>query len=89
MKETVKLKIIGRVQGVGFRFWVKVQAQKLKINGYAKNLRDGSVEILASGNKTKIKELEKICNEGPSNAYIKSINLQTKNYVNFKGFDIF
>ena len=89
MKETVKMKIIGKVQGVGFRFWVKVQAQKLKINGYAKNLKDGSVEILASGKKTKIKELEKICNKGPSNAFVKSINLQNKSFVNFEGFDIF
>ncbi len=89
MKETVKLKINGRVQGVGFRYWVKVQAQKLKINGYAKNLEDGSVEILASGNKAKIKELEKICNQGPSNAFIKSVNLQTTNYIIFEGFKIF
>ena len=90
MKETVKLKINGRVQGVGFRYWVKVQAQRLKINGYAKNLADGSVEILASGKKTKIKELEKICNQGPSNAFVESVNLQIKkNYICFEGFNIF
>ena len=89
MKETVKLKINGRVQGVGFRYWAKVQAKRLKINGYAKNLADGSVEILASGKKTKIKELEKICNQGPSNAFVKSVNLQTKNYICFEGFNIF
>ena len=89
MKETVKLKINGRVQGVGFRYWAKVQAKRLKINGYAKNLADGSVEILASGKKTKIKELEKICYQGPSNASVESVNLQTKNYTSFEGFNIF
>ncbi len=39
----------GRVQGVGFRFFVETVARKLKVKGFVKNLSDGTVEILAIG----------------------------------------
>ncbi|MBI2742385.1 MAG: acylphosphatase [Chlamydiales bacterium] len=44
----------GRVQGVGFRATAKRHADKLDITGYAKNLPDGSVEIVMQGEKTKL-----------------------------------
>lgn len=47
----LKLKIYGRVQGVGYRYFIKNVALKLNILGYVKNLPDGSVEILAKGNE--------------------------------------
>lgn len=41
----------GHVQGVGFRYWVKSQAKKHNITGYAKNLEDGRVEVVAEGKR--------------------------------------
>ncbi len=56
-KETLQAKLYrvsGTVQGVGFRFFVSRVARQLGINGYAKNLRDGRVEVYAIGTPTKL-----------------------------------
>jgi len=55
----VKLIASGRVQGVGFRDFVCRIASSLELVGYAKNLPDGTVEIVAEGEETKIYELKK------------------------------
>lgn len=45
----IKMQVFGRVQGVGFRYMTKMVADRLHLSGYAKNLDDGSVEIMAEG----------------------------------------
>jgi acylphosphatase len=50
----VKITVHGVVQGVGYRALVMEMAMQLKIKGYAKNMPDGSVEVLAIGEKGKI-----------------------------------
>lgn len=47
----------GRVQGVGFRWFVRTQALELGLTGYARNLPDGRVEVLAQGPRSATEEL--------------------------------
>lgn len=49
--------VTGTVQGVAFRAWVQGQAQSLGVTGWARNLADGAVEILAQGDETAVQEL--------------------------------
>ena len=68
-------KVYGRVQGVGFRFFCYNWAKNLKIFGYAKNLNDGSVEILAQGREENLQKfLEKI-KQGPKLAKIEKLEV--------------
>jgi len=52
-----KIWVHGRVQGVGFRYNTQSEAKKLGLNGYARNLDDGSVEVLACGEAQQVEAL--------------------------------
>ena len=52
----IRALVTGRVQGIGYRWFVQDTARALKINGWVKNLYDGSVEISAEGTKDKLDE---------------------------------
>jgi acylphosphatase len=47
----------GHVQGVGFRWWTRCRARELKLTGWARNLEDGRVEVLAQGSRQACEEL--------------------------------
>lgn len=71
-KESVikHLKIEGRVQGVGFRYYTRKTANKYAINGWVKNMEDGTVEVvLAGAEKAVLKMMEKL-KDGPSSARV-------------------
>jgi len=51
---TVHLVISGKVQGVFYRASAKEQAEKLQINGWVKNTKEGNVEVLASGSEESL-----------------------------------
>ncbi|HXM95073.1 MAG TPA: acylphosphatase [Candidatus Dormibacteraeota bacterium] len=57
--------ISGLVQGVGFRYFTQRAAEKLNISGYARNLRDGRVEVFAMGTAPKLNELRSLLERGP------------------------
>ena len=82
------LVIRGRVQGVGYRYFIYNIADNLGLTGYAKNLFNGDVEIYAEGNLELLKELVKKAKEGPSGAHVEKMNtewLEFKNkYSNFE-----
>ena len=65
--------IRGRVQGVFFRASTREQALKLDVSGYAKNLADGSVEVLAGGSDQALDALQKWLREGPPSARVESV----------------
>lgn len=56
----------GHVQGVGFRYWTKTQAKKLGLTGYAKNLADGRVEVVAEGAEEDVDTLAALLREDPT-----------------------
>lgn len=69
--------ISGRVQGVWYRASTQRMAQNLEITGYAKNLPDGRVEVLAYGTKENVEALQKWLWEGPPNAEVNTVEEKT------------
>lgn len=58
----------GHVQGVGFRWWTTYHARRLDLTGYARNLSDGRVEVLARGPRDACERLLELLGEQPSTA---------------------
>lgn len=58
----------GHVQGVGFRWWTRSRALELGLAGYAKNLVDGRVEVVAEGDALGVDKLKALLEEQPSSA---------------------
>lgn len=77
----------GRVQGVGFRYFVYRNAEKLKLNGYTQNLANGDVITVVEGEKDLIEKLVDIISAGPSHAFIKNTKVTWSN--SFKEFSTF
>lgn len=67
--------IKGKVQGVGYRQFVKAQASKQVLTGWVQNLPDGSVEAIIQGEKEKIDALIAMCKIGPFMADVKDIEV--------------
>ncbi len=65
--------ISGRVQGVGFRYFVLRQAQALGLAGWVRNLRDGRVEVLAAGGEGAMAALEGRLWSGPPTAQVVEV----------------
>jgi len=64
----------GRVQGVGFRWFVWREAGRLGLKGVARNLADGTVEVLAEGQDEALGELERALGRGPAAARVESVD---------------
>jgi acylphosphatase len=69
----VRLRIEGRVQGVGFRWWALGQARGLGLRGWVRNRRDGSVEALAIGEPPALEAFAEACGRGPAGAAVRSV----------------
>jgi acylphosphatase len=69
----VRLVIRGRVQGVGYRWWARGQARRLKLAGWVRNRSDGAVELLAAGSPGAVEQLIGACRHGPSAAEVSSV----------------
>ena len=63
----------GRVQGVGFRYFVVREARALGLAGWVRNLPDGEVEVLASGDPDVVSAFEGRLWEGPPHAKVSSV----------------
>jgi acylphosphatase len=66
--------VSGRVQGVGFRFFVERMAAKLGLGGYVKNLFDGRVEVYAIGSVEQLEALKEALRRGPPMAYVDRVD---------------
>ncbi|MGA2967809.1 MAG: acylphosphatase [Candidatus Levyibacteriota bacterium] len=82
--------VLGLVQGIGFRYFVKSNARRLKLSGWVRNTDDGRVEVLAQGPREKIEKLIKLCEKGPFLAEVKSVQVQwekeEERYISFEAF---
>jgi acylphosphatase len=65
--------VSGRVQGVGYRDWVVRTAQRTGLTGWVRNLRDGRVEILVSGDEAALNALIEGSREGPPLARVDHV----------------
>ncbi|HEY5643005.1 MAG TPA: acylphosphatase [Woeseiaceae bacterium] len=86
--ETRLFTVQGRVQGVWFRDSTRREAERLGITGHAKNLMDGSVEVLASGPSSALDELATWLRQGPPLAAVKAVDVVTVAHQDIRGFRI-
>jgi len=63
---TFRYVVHGRVQGVGYRYFVMRAAASLRVTGFARNMPGGSVEVVAEGSEDSLAELEARLREGPA-----------------------
>jgi len=79
----------GRVQGVGFRFFVLKQAVALGLTGWVRNTPDGMVEVQAEGDSSSQEELLAALREGPNAAYVRDVKWHYSHATGeFSDFDI-
>lgn len=71
--ETFHIEIVGKVQGVGFRYFARERARELGIAGWVKNKSDGNVEIAAAGEAVALGKFHNAVGEGPSGAQISEV----------------
>jgi acylphosphatase len=64
----------GRVQGVGYRYFVLREASALGVTGFARNLADGTVEVVAEGADDALARLEARLREGPSFSSVEAVD---------------
>lgn len=67
--------VSGVVQGVFFRYSTKRKALELNVVGFAKNLDDGRVEVIAEGQENKLKELIAYLHTGPTYAHVTNVEV--------------
>ncbi|MCS7245196.1 MAG: acylphosphatase [candidate division WOR-3 bacterium] len=82
------IKVYGRVQGVGYRYFAQKHARKLGIKGFAENKPDGSVYMEITGEEENLKKFIEILKEGPPLAIVEKIEYEEINkrleYSNFE-----
>ena len=81
--------ISGKVQGVGFRNFTQMNAKQLGINGYAKNLPNGKVEVVAEADKARLDALVVLLKKGPRFARVDSLEVDERPFTGeYKTFGI-
>ncbi|MBN7824428.1 acylphosphatase [Bowmanella dokdonensis] len=86
-KQCIKARVTGKVQGVFFRKSTQARALQLGLSGYAKNLADGSVEVLACGKKSDLEELVAFLREGPPASDVSDVQVNPAAVTDTEGFD--
>ena len=72
--EVLRLIVRGKVQGVGFRWFVADEARRLGLSGWVRNNADGTVELCASGPSSALQSLESRVREGPRGARVTGVD---------------
>ena len=87
MKERAHFLVTGRVQGVGYRYSTCIEARRLGLTGWVRNLPDSRVEIMAEGEGDAIRSLLAWCRRGPCMASVHDVKSQ---FLECRGrFDVF
>jgi len=89
--ESVRIRALvrGVVQGVGFRYFVLNAARAAGLVGFVKNLRDGSVEIIAEGPREELERFARDISEGPGRGLVRDVQLGwAESTGEFESFDV-
>jgi acylphosphatase len=78
----------GRVQGVGYRYFVLRQAEALGVCGFARNLPDGAVEVVAEGSAEVLAAFEALLRDGPAFAEVTGVEREESPGRGSSGFHI-
>jgi len=88
MKTGVQVRIKGRVQGVGFRYFAQRKAGEFGISGFARNMPDGSVYIEAEGEEDDLQQFLSACRKGPGSSLVQAVEIYPCPPCNHTGFEI-
>lgn len=81
--------VSGFVQGVGFRQFIKKEAQKFNLKGWVKNIDRGRVEALFDGEKEVIEKIIRECKKGPFLAEVKDVDVEWEDKnMDFNNFEL-
>ena len=75
-KARLTARVTGRVQGVGYRWFVQAEAERLELGGSVRNLPDGAVAVEAEGPRPKLLVLLKRLHEGPPAARVERVDAE-------------
>ena len=89
MRIARRFAVTGRVQGVGFRYFVQEAADREGVTGYVRNLPDGSVEAYVEGEAEAVIRVERAIRMGPGGARVTHVNVDDEEPAGaYKGFSI-
>lgn len=84
-----RISVEGYVQGIFFRASTRQKAQQLDVSGWVRNRWDGTVEVLAEGEESRVAELIRWCHQGPPGASVTHVRVEEGPFRGeFTGFDI-
>ena len=87
-RRTVRVRLEGRVQGVGFRYWTERAATDLGLDGWVRNRRDGGVEAVFSGDADAVARMLTRCHQGPPSARVDFVKVLAETQVPQPGFEV-
>jgi acylphosphatase len=88
MIQCFQVTIQGRVQGVGFRYWLKSLADQSGVCGIVKNLPDGGVYAEIESEESVALEIIEKCRQGPPLAHVSRLAIMESSVKNYTGFSI-
>ncbi|MBA2322149.1 MAG: acylphosphatase [Deltaproteobacteria bacterium] len=75
MAKRIQIRVQGRVQGVSYRDATRVEAERLGLTGWVRNLQDGAVVLEAQGDDDRLSALEAWCRVGPPSARVEAVEV--------------
>ena len=87
-RRCVRALVIGRVQGVGFRWAAQQRAQDIGVDGWVRNLTDGRVEVHAEGEQRDVQLFVDWLREGPRHAGVDRLEVVEDEPAGPEGFDV-
>jgi acylphosphatase len=88
MSTAVTVKVIGRVQGVGFRWYAVREAERLGVRGWVRNEPDESVSAQLEGGEQAVEAMVAWCRRGPSSAVVRDVAVTEARPTGAASFDI-
>lgn len=86
--QTISITVTGKVQGVFYRQSTKEKAIELNISGIVRNLPNGDVQIIATGDSDNLNALAEWCWQGPRKAVVTSVQFEPRALEHFEDFKI-
>jgi acylphosphatase len=87
-RRCVAVRVTGRVQGVGFRYWTEREALKHGLDGWVRNERDGSVRAVIAGSEEAVSAMLEAFMQGPDSAVVTDVIREPAEDEGFDGFRI-
>ena len=82
--KSIHIIVAGTVTGVGFRWWLKMEAEKRNIHGYVKNKNKNEVEAVFLGEEKKVDDIIQLCRKGPTSSNVESVKIEDYKQEYFK-----